>query len=147
MNKLIFLVGLPACGKSTYANENLSKDCEILSSDLLRKELFGDERIQKDSKLVFSTLFKRAQDFLRAGKNVVIDATNVDLLEREQAMQHFKDFNVKRIAIVFDVPIETCVTRDLGRNRTVGEYVIKRYAKKFVLPTKSEGFDEIIFIR
>ena len=126
MNKLIFLVGLPACGKSTYANENLSKDCEILSSDLLRKELYGDERIQKDSKFVFSTLFKRAQQFLSEGKNVVIDATNVDLLERKQALQHFKDFNVKRIAIVFDLPIATCVKRDLNRSRTVGEYVIKR---------------------
>lgn len=147
MNKLIFLVGLPGCGKSTYANEKLAIDCEIFSSDKIRLELFGDENDQSDNNLVFSTLFQRARDVLKNGKNVVIDATNVDAKERLQALKHFADFNVKRIAIVLDVPIEVCIQRDSKRTRIVGVGVINKFANKFVMPTKDEGFDEIIVVK
>lgn len=147
MQKLIFLVGLPGCGKSTYANENLAIECEIFSSDKIRFELFGDENNQGDNNLVFSTLFERARDALKNGKNVVIDATNVDINERAQALKHFADFSVQRIAIVFDVPVEICVERDQQRKRTVGANVIKKFATRFVMPTKAESFDEVIIIK
>jgi len=147
MKKLIFLVGLPGCGKSTYASENLAIDCEIFSSDKIRFELFGDENNQSDNNLVFSTLFERARNALNNGKNVVIDATNVDINERAQALKYFADFNVERIAIVLDVPVEICIERDMKRTRTVGSEVIKNFADRFVMPTKSEGFDEIIIIK
>jgi len=147
MQKLIFLVGLPGCGKSTYANENLAIDCEIFSSDKIRFELFGDENNQSDNNLVFNTLFERAKEVLKQGKNVVIDATNVDIFERAQALKHFADFSVQRIAIVLDVSMEICIERDQQRTRTVGANVIKKFATRFVMPTKSEGFDEIIIIK
>jgi predicted kinase len=147
MQKLIFLVGLPGCGKSTYANENLVIDCEIFSSDKIRFELFGDENNQSDNNLVFSTLFERARDALKNGKNVVIDATNVDINERAQALKHFIDFEVYRIAIVLDVPVEICIERDQQRKRIVGANVIKKFATRFVMPTKAEGFDEVIIIK
>ena len=147
MQKLIFLVGLPGCGKSTYANENLAIDCEIFSSDKIRFELFGDENNQSDNNLVFSTLFQRARDALKNGKNVVIDATNVDINERAQALKHFDDFNVQRIAIVLDVSMEICIERDKKRTRTVGTNVIKKFATRFVMPTRTEGFDEIVVVK
>ena len=147
MNKLIFLVGLPGCGKSTYAHENLAQDCEIFSSDRIRFELFGNENNQSDNNLVFSTLFERARNALKNGRNAVIDATNVDINERAQALKHFEDLKVYKIAIVLDVPVEICVERDKQRTRTVGANVIKKFATRFVMPTKAEGFDEIIIIR
>ena len=147
MKKLIFLVGLPGCGKSTYASENLAIDCEIFSSDKIRFELFGDENNQSDNNLVFSTLFERARNALKNGKNVVIDATNVDINERAQALKHFVNFSVQRIAIVLDVPMEICIERDKKRTRTVGANVIKKFATRFVMPTKTEGFDEIIVVK
>lgn len=145
MNKLIFMVGVPGCGKTTYANENL-KDCEILSSDKIREELFGNENDQSNNALVFETLFDRARSFLKDGKDVVIDATNVNVVERAKALEHFKDLQVKRIAIVINTPINKCIEQDLNRNRTVGKFVIEKFAKIFTKPTKEEGFDEIICI-
>lgn len=147
MNKLIFLVGLPGSGKTTYANEKLAMDCEIFSSDRIRFELFGNENNQSDNNLVFNTLFERAKEVLKQGKNVVIDATNVDIVERAQSLKHFEDLDVYRIAIVFDVPVEICVERDQHRTRTVGVDVIKKFAARFVMPTKAEGFDKIIIIK
>lgn len=145
MNRLIFLIGLPGSGKTTYAKNNLS-NCEILSSDSIRKELFGDETCQADNKLIFSTLYERAKEHLKNGKDVVIDATNVKLIERQKALSEFKDFSVKRIAIVINTPVKECIERDKSRVRTVGKNVIYKFKKIFSKPTKEEGFDEIIYI-
>ena len=146
MNRLIFLVGLPGSGKSTYAEKYLSASCEILSSDKLRKELLKDVNNQKHNFFIFNTLYKRARKFLKQGKDVVIDATNVDFLERVKNLKRFEDLNIKKVAIVFKTPFEECVKRDVMRKRTVGEDVIKHFQAKFIIPTKEEGFDEIIFI-
>ena len=62
MNKLIVLVGLPASGKSTYANTLAEiPNTIVLSSDKLRKELLGDESCQTNNQLVFDTLYRRAK--------------------------------------------------------------------------------------
>ena len=146
MNKLIFMIGLPGSGKSTYAERNLG-DCEILSSDKLRTELFNDVNNQENNQLIFDTLFKRAREFLLAGKNVVIDATNVDREEREKSLSHFKDLNVIRIAMVVKTPVKECILRDSLRERTVGKDVILRFRRKFVYPSKQEGFNKIVYVK
>ena len=51
MNKNLFfdmLIGLPASGKSTFANTILrySPTVEYISSDAIRKELYGSEEAQ-----------------------------------------------------------------------------------------------------
>ena len=146
MNKLIFMIGLPGSGKSTYAERNLG-DCEILSSDKLRIELFNDVNNQENNQLVFDTLFDRARKYLLDGKNVVIDATNVDIAEREKALSHFKDLNVFKIAMVIKTPVRVCIERDSLRERKVGKNVILRFRKKFTYPSKKEGFDKIVFVK
>ena len=57
MPQMIMMVGLPASGKSTKAQE-LAKEynATIFSSDALRKELYGDENIQGDNTKLFNTL-------------------------------------------------------------------------------------------
>jgi len=147
MAKLIFLIGLPGSGKSTYAEKNLSKDSEILSSDRIRQELFNDETNQDNNQLVFDTLFARARDFLIQGKNVVIDATNVDKQERVNSLAKFKDLDVYRVAIVVKTPVSECIRRDSMRERTVGKNVILKFRRRMVYPTKAEGFDKIIFVK
>ena len=57
MDNLVFtmLIGLPAVGKSAVAQEIVrgSKDTICLSSDALRKELFGDENVQDKNSIDF----------------------------------------------------------------------------------------------
>ena len=75
MQEFVMLVGLPASGKSTVANEYMGKGYLIFSSDAIRKELFGDENDQTDNNLVFNTLHNRIRTAMKDGFSVVYDAT------------------------------------------------------------------------
>ena len=142
-NELIFLIGPPGCGKSTYAKENFSKDGYIiLSSDEIRKELLQDEADQTQNNLIFDTLYKRMNDALMDNKNVVIDATNINIKNRGYVFSNLKVSAIKT-ALVFDTPKEVCIKLNKKRERSVPDYVIERYFKIFEFPTKQEGFDKI----
>ena len=59
MATLLMMIGLPASGKSTRAIR-LALDFEtnaIVSSDDMRKKLYGSEEIQGDSQYVFQCLY------------------------------------------------------------------------------------------
>lgn len=147
MNKLIVLVGLPASGKSSYAKQHLANENTIiLSSDILRKELFGNECCQDNNELVFRTLYKRAKEELLNSNNVVVDATNINMKARRNILSNFSKMNIERKAIVFATPLETCIERDRQRERTVGEDVIKKFLYNFEIPMEYEGFDDIQII-
>ena len=143
---LTLLVGVPGSGKTTWANKNHKENEVVLSSDLIRKELFNDETNQENNKLVFTTLYNRARRLLKSGKSVIIDATNVTIKDRSRALNNFTNFAVLKVAIVFKTPTDICKFRDKNRTRTVGEEVIDKFTEKFINPTKEEGFDEIIYI-
>lgn len=147
MNKLTLMVGLPASGKSTYANEQADENTVVLSSDALRKELLGDENCQENNELVFKTLYKRAKEHLQNGKNVIIDATNINMKARRRALANFSNMDIVREAVVMAVPYEICVFQDKNRNRSVGEEVIKKFLHRFEVPMCYEGFDEVCIVK
>ena len=146
MAKLIVMVGVPGSGKSTYAKNHFGKTAQILSSDALRKELLGDENNQKQNDRVFAELYSRARNHLIAGKNVVIDGTNINVFERKRMLKHFEDLSVEKVAIVMNTAIEKCYQQNQQRERKVDESVIDMFAKNFEKPTESEGFDKIEII-
>ena len=75
MTKLFLMIGLPASGKSTLAEQIAkSEDAEIVSSDNIRKELYGDENIQGDNNKVFRILQERIINGLKNNKNMIYDA-------------------------------------------------------------------------
>ena len=145
--KLIILVGIPGCGKTTYANKFLQKkNTCILSSDSVRKQFFGDANAQFKNKEVFAILFEKAKSKLKQGMNVVIDATNITSAIRKETLAYFSDLDLQKIATVFNAPIEVCISRDKARTRSVGENVVLKLAARFEPPTLEEGFDEINII-
>ena len=60
--KCIILCGIPGSGKSTYAQSFEELGWVHLSSDLIRKELYGDESIQVGDSVVIVTTQKKVQD-------------------------------------------------------------------------------------
>lgn len=86
MQNFFMMVGLPGSGKSTFARNVLSASpgAVVHSSDEIRRELLGDKNDQTQQALVFSTLHERVFSDLRAGKNVVYDATNINYKQRKQ---------------------------------------------------------------
>lgn len=144
------LIGLPASGKSTYAEYLVKKHYKICSSDNVRKQLFGDESIQGDSSEVFKVLHEQVMTAFEDGYNVVYDATNVTIKNRKSILDKIKVLNnngfaINTTAVVFAIPIEECIYRNNLRERVVPLEVIYNMRAKFQLPLRNEGFDEILF--
>lgn len=147
--KLILLVGIPGSGKTTYAENYIPdypKEAKHFSSDLIRKELYGNESIQGNPAEVFSLMQKRAIEALNEGCDVIYDATNITRKDRAGIINACPKF-AKIEAHIIWAPIETCIERDASRERTVGKEVIDRMLKRFQAPYYDEGIDEIVIVR
>jgi predicted kinase len=147
MNKptLIMLVGLPGSGKSTYAKTVLSH-CKIHSSDDLREELYGDVNNQSSNDKLFRELHKRIKEDLRAGNDVVYDATNIHWKRRKAFLKEISNIDCYTEAHLIATPYEVCVVQNLQRFRMVPESVIERMYKHFDVPFYNEGWDDIFIV-
>ena len=146
MPKLIMLVGIPGSGKTTYAQNYIKENNAVhLSSDSIRKELYGDEATQGDPGMVFSIMQSRAVNALRVGQSVVYDATNITRKDRSYIISLCPNFAHIEAHIIW-APIETCIERDDARERTVGKQVIDKMLKRFQPPFFDEGFNDIKII-
>jgi len=149
---MIMLCGLPGSGKSTFAETiTVIRDSyidsavppKVHSSDAIRKELYGDESLQIDHEKVFNLLHKRIIEDLRAGRDVVYDATNINKKQRIHFLQQIKNTRCVPYAIVMAVPYEVCLERNSQRERQVPGKAIKRMYMNWEPPHKGEGFQEI----
>lgn len=145
---LILLIGPPGAGKTTYAEKYISEHSNTvhLSSDKIRKELWGDEATQGDNSEVFYRMQTRAVDGLNFGYDVIYDATNMTRKDRAGIISACPKF-ARIEAHVIWASIETCIERDAARKRTVGKEVIDRMLKRFQAPYYDENIDEINIIQ
>lgn len=132
---LRILRGVPASGKTTYAQSLLQHRWVRVCRDEIRFTMFGkywgvDESVVSD---VENSMIESA---LRAGQNVVLDATNLSrslmrsklsLAARYGAHVEFTDFPVS-----YPVAVE----RDKMRTRSVGEKVVKHFFDQYKLDRK-----------
>jgi predicted kinase len=134
--------GLPASGKSTHAAAWVAEDPTHrarVNRDSLRNMLHDGYHGGSAEALVTAASHAAITDLLRKGTDVACDDTNLrQRVIRDLASLAKKakaDFQVRDFT---DVPIEVCVERDLKRQRTVGEQVIRdmhtRYLKGRTLP-------------
>lgn len=146
MSMLYVMVGLPGSGKSTIAKG--MHGVKVVSSDSIREELYGDESIQGNGGVVFSTLFSRVSEELQKGNNVVIDATCTRRKDRVALCKRFSGAASSIVAIYVATPLEECKERNAKRDRVVPEEVIDRMyeALRDKQPILNEGFDSIIMI-
>lgn len=138
------LVGLPASGKSTYA-EKLSKETDaiICSSDKIREEICGDINSQDKNDEVFMTLHKRIKDHLRNGDSVIYDACNISSKRRTAFLRELKNIPCHKHCIIIATPYEKCLEANKNRERQVPEDVIKRMYVNWNVPYWFEGWDRI----
>lgn len=152
MSVLYYLVGLPGAGKSYYAQQlrKENPDCVYLSSDEIRKELYGDENCQDNPSQVFDLMLRRTIQALKSGDTVIYDATNVVRRNRMNVLKsigYLKNVDIIKKCCVIWAPIETCIERDSKRERNVGERVIWKMVKRFQTPWYDEGWNEIKIIK
>ena len=146
-NVLIVLGGLPASGKSTYAEMLVESGqfCRVCP-DLIRKELYGNESIQGNGKEVFKIAFDAIQRLGKQNFNVVFDATNINADRRKKLVKSMREYFDIIIFKWFDVATAVCLERNRQRERQVPEEVIWRMARTATVPTTEEGFDYVEII-
>jgi predicted kinase len=135
MKKVLILLGLPASGKSTFANNLLLKNPGSWvrsNKDLLREMAHASHWSKANEKFIVKLRDQIILMALEDGKHVVVDDTNFG-----RHIDHIREL-VKGLATVeindsfLQVPVEECIRRDLLRSRSVGKDVIMEMYRKFV---------------
>lgn len=149
MANFIMMVGISGSGKSSYAQE--IPYTEVVSSDAVRAELYGDESIQGDPRKVFNIVHSRVKALLREDKNVVYDATNLNAKRRAAFLRSLKNEGIKcrKWCYVVMTPWQICVARrsqGMGVRETPPD-VVARQVRQFQLPQYGEGWDKIELMR
>ena len=153
-NKPIFMmfVGLPGSGKSTFAKELKAKmdrikglnETVLLSSDELRKEMFGDENDIEHNGEVFNEMRRRTKENLKAGNNVIYDATNISSKRRTNFLKHeLRGIECEKVCVYMPTIWYECIENDKKRDRQVGREVIIRMRNQLDIPMYNEGWDYI----
>ena len=147
MKTLYILVGIPGSGKSTWAKKNVNDNTVIISSDEIRKELFGFEDQTHQDK-VFSTMHKRVKDYAMKGYSIIYDATNISRKRRVALAQEMRKHFDKIIPVVFVCPIKELLNRNITRQeRHLPEDKLRQMIKTIEIPTIYEyKYDDIKYI-
>lgn len=140
---LKMLIGLAGAGKSTYT-EKFPNDV-VVSSDAIRQEVFGDVNDQSHNGEVFNIFIKRAREALKAGSDVILDATNLRRKYRQGILEQMPK-DCEKVAVVFATPFERCLEQNRQRERHVPEHVMWKMYKSFEPPHVAEGFDRIVIV-
>lgn len=167
MGTLYVMVGIPGSGKSTTANQLPGT---IISSDLLREEIYGntetfftddifsskydnwhglsfDEKKVIGDTYIFEVMYKRTGELLKNG-DVIYDATNHTAYRRIELINHFKNAASCIIAVYLKSSenLELCLERNQSRARKVPDDIIRLFYDGMEKPTLEEGFDEIMVV-
>lgn len=130
MQHLVYCKGLPGSGKSTWAREWVAQDPENrirVNNDEIR-HMFGDYMTNLRNPVVFKALDEIVRKALTYGYSVVVDNTHLSkYFSPDQFKLDFPRVNIQ-VKDFTQLPLATCMVRDLERENTVGYEVIARMA-------------------
>ena len=138
------LVGLPSSGKSTFAqqlNQQIPNSV-IISTDAIRRRLYGDEQIQKDWNHVENIVIEQVRLAIKYEQIVIYDAINVRRACRNSFLDKVSDLNSEWIAWWINTPVNICKYWNKRRLRPVPNEIINDYYNDIQQfpPTVEEGF-------
>jgi predicted kinase len=135
--------GLPGSGKTTWAREQVLKAVHggvvIVCKDDLRAMLHADRFHGKHERQVLKARNALVKMFLSQGVSVIVTDTNLNPFHEERLAEIAQEEGARFFVKDFtDVPLNTCVRRDLKREKSVGERVIRDMYEKYLAPKPSE---------
>eukprot|EP00249_Psilotum_nudum_P019851 c27447_g1_i1 orf=687-2546(-) len=165
-SEVMMMVGLPAAGKTTWAEkwamDHPEKRYMLLGTNLvldlmkvpglMRKKNYGErfDRLMDRATKIFNKLVERAASIPR---NYIMDQTNVYRSARNRKLKAFKGF--RKVAVVIFPSEEHWKMRSVARSREMGKEVpaeaVNEMLANFVLPLSKdmpgsiEPFDEVWF--
>jgi predicted kinase len=146
------LIGPPASGKTTLAGVLAQlTGAVVLSTDVVRHELFGDAAVQGPWRDIEALLHQRLRDSVAAGIPVILDATHARRPWRLAITQALAlPAPVEWIGWWLYTPLSTCLQWNQTRKRLVPEPVIREMAAALADPafgpSRAEGFAAVVAV-
>jgi predicted kinase len=147
----IVLVGIPGCGKSTYAGmlQNLY-GYEIVERDGIRLDLMKEKGLQPETdtrvdftkwnwsweKSVTDVQYALIEEYGKQGKSLVLSDTN--LKYRDTLVEFLEKLGYQVKVEYLYTPLQVCLQRDGERDYPVSEEPIKRLHEEFMKQLQSE---------
>lgn len=140
MKRILMLRGLPASGKTTWAKSTIKDfpgQYKRVNKDELRLMLDDGHYTKHNEQFILNLRDHIIEEALLDGKSVIVDDTNFHP-KHEQAMKTIIQ-NMKQLGhdvalsfVDFSIPIEEAIERDLKRQNSVGEAVIRNMYEKYI---------------
>lgn len=150
MATLRIMVGLPGSGKSFRVAK--MRGFEVVCPDDIRTRMNGGKFAFKPSEehKVWTEAVNTVKSLLEAGKNVIVDATNVEPAARFRWLK-FKASGLatKLEAVVVVASTAACIARIKFRGGGKASVLkcLDKYTKAWNPPTTDEGFDSVRIVR
>ena len=138
-NFLICLVGLPASGKSTFANtlnialknkfNNLS--VRIVDPDKIRQDLTPDKFNHEKEHMVRRENLNTIMSELEKGNIVISDDLNYYTSMRHDLREITEQLNLNFYIVHLSTPIETCIKWNENRGKPIPNMVISKINERF----------------
>jgi predicted kinase len=136
--ELIIFIGLQASGKSTFYQRQLSGTHIWVSKDHFPNNRNKDRRQRQLIEEAFA-----------AGKSVVVDNTHPSVADRSPLIALGRAHSAHIIGYYFRSKVSESLQRNACREgkARVADVGIFSVARKLVLPSPNEGFDEMFYVR
>jgi protein phosphatase len=142
---MVLLIGPSGAGKSWFAGSHFAPT-EVLSSDAMRAMVADDPMDQAATDAAFELLHTALAMRLSLRRLSVVDATNVEGWARENLLAVARRARRPAHAIVFDLPLEVCLRRNLERDRPRPAAAIRRqhrWMSQSLSRLATEGLDHV----
>lgn len=128
MTTAILMVGATGSGKTTLA-AMLARgyNAILISSDQMRKRVTGREDDYTREKEVWTAIDEQMMANLKAGHNVLLDATHSNAKRRAERAAFCRRYGADRVIVWWvDTPLERCIAQDAARVRVAGKQDVTR---------------------
>jgi len=155
MPTLYMMIGVPGSGKSTWiANQNFDwNKTMVVSTDAIidqRAAAQGktySEVFQNEIKGATAQMNANLKNAIANNMDIVWDQTNLTAKSRQGKLSQIPK-NYRKVAVFFNTPNEKELQRRLGNRpgKTIPTNVVQSMMSQLEMPSKSEGFDEVITV-
>jgi tRNA uridine 5-carbamoylmethylation protein Kti12 len=151
---IIALIGLPASGKSTFA-QNLARKLRearfivnIIDVDIFRREIMGDQFTPLMEQQVIAKKWENIDALLEKFSDSVLIIDDMHYLTgmRHAIKERAETLNGLYMAIFFATPMTKCLEWNLVRQNPVPEAVIENIQSKLDVPGKKYAWDMPAYI-
>lgn len=152
MPRAVVGIGLPGTGKTDVLRKRSQKlgEAFICIQDIRRRPQFESCPPEQRNSAVWKAAYEEIEAALRQGRDVVIDAANSDRHFRKELVEHCRQAGATCvIGLRFSVPLQLVQKSNAESADPMPDEALASMNRQLDQwpPQKSEGFNEIRFIR